>query len=75
MHVDLLMVEDRGEPIKEYLQDSVLSFMHFELAFHDFFFVGLVSTLLNAMIVKGGFSLLIRVALVVKNIIQRCYLT
>ena len=63
MHVNLLVVEDRCESIKEYLEYSILSFVHLQLALHYLILIGRVSalkvkTLLDAVIIKLNLTVL-----------------
>ena len=70
MHVNLLMIEDRCESIKEYLKNSILSFVHLQLALYRLFFVSRVSALLDAVIIELDFSMLTGMRLAVEDVIE-----
>jgi len=70
MHVNLLVIEDRRESIKEYLQYSILSFVHLELTLHSLFFVGRVSALMDTVIIELDLTVLAGMRLTVENVIE-----
>ena len=70
MHVNLLMIEDRCESIKEYLKNPILSFVHFELALHCLLFVSRVSALLDAVVIELDLTVLTGMRLAVEDVIE-----
>ena len=70
LHVDLLMVKDGGEALKENFQDTVVSFVHSQFTIHDFLTIRRIAASLSTVVVIEDLSFFIHLVRVEEKIIQ-----